>query len=77
MIQKQLAAGMAMQARLNRQDTVLREGAKQRLATVQDQIDRVRIKAQYDENAAKDYLDLIDERGFLWRALGSASAPMS
>lgn len=65
-----LGASAALSARLDRQDALIRDAAKQRLQVVQGQIERTRVKAQYDEGAAKDYLDLIDERGALWRALG-------
>jgi len=65
-----LGASAALSARLDRQDTLIRDGAKQRLQAVQGQLERTRIKAQYDEEAAKDYLDLVNERGALWRVLG-------
>lgn len=65
-----LGQAAALGARLDKQEALLREGAKLRLKQVQDQIERTRIAAQTDPEAAKRYLELIEERGALWRVVG-------
>jgi hypothetical protein len=60
----------ALRARLERQDTLLQDGARQRLRAVQQEIERLQASAPLTDAQQQTYLHRVEERGHLWRVLG-------
>ena len=69
-LRQRLGATAALRARLARQDTLLQEGARQRLKTVRQEIERLQRTSPLDDDQQQTYLRLVEERGHLWRVLG-------
>lgn len=68
-LRQRLGETAALRARLERQDTLLQAGAKQRLKTVQQEIERLQASAPLTDAQQQTYLRLVEERGYLWRVL--------
>lgn len=65
-----LGAAAKLQAQVARQDTLIREGATQRLKRVQQRVERLQSTAPLDDDQQREYLSLVTERGHLWRVVG-------
>ena len=69
-LRQRLGATAALRAKLERQDTLLQAGARQRLRAVHQDLERLQASAPLTDAQQQTYLHLVEERGHLWRVLG-------